>query len=256
MKTTQTKQLPISMNKELALYRRNKNIFLENIDNSFFVKALNLIVMKASPFLARNCNVIFSERIIEYPILFRHLGKTSEKCRILDFGCVEDLLPIHLASLGYRVTGIDFRPYPFSHKNFDFIQGDILVWDPPTELFDKVISISTIEHVGLSGYGDPVSKDGDKIAVKKLLHSLKRGGELILTVPAGKACIEGGMRIYDGASIRVLVPNIELLHYYYKPSRNADWIETTEEVISTLHYENYRITSPAQGVAFVTARKP
>src|ERR1035441_5680742 len=100
------------MNKELALYRRNKNIFLENLDNSFFVKVMNLVIAKGSPVFARHPKPIFSERIIEYPMLFRHLGKTSENCRILDFGCVEDLLPIHLACLGYRVTGMDFRPYP------------------------------------------------------------------------------------------------------------------------------------------------
>ncbi|MFQ5583981.1 MAG: class I SAM-dependent methyltransferase, partial [Calditrichia bacterium] len=198
-------------------------------------------------------NIVYSERIIEYPILFQYLDIQSH--RILDFGCVEDLLPVHLASLGYSVTGLDFRPYPFTHKNFNFIQADILSWEPPCEEFDTVISISTIEHVGLSAYGDPVNKDGDKIAVEKLWSSLNVGGKLIITVPAGKPCIERGMKIYNEEKIRKLIPNIETIRFFYKKRRISDWVETTSEVISELVYEDYYALTPAQGVAFIVAKK-
>ena len=33
--------------------------------------------------------------------------------------------------LGYKVTGLDIRDYPFAHPNFEFIRQDILQWDPP-----------------------------------------------------------------------------------------------------------------------------
>lgn len=243
------------MNNRMLLYKRNKNIFLEKWDNSIIIRGIESIIKKAGAFLPISPRIIFSERVIEYPIVFQYLGTDSPGCHILDFGCVEDLLPIHLASMGYRVTGMDFREYPFTHKNFDFIQCDILAWNPPTGLYDKVISVSTIEHVGLASYGDPKSSDGDRVAVNKLYQSLKKGGQLIMTVPAGKPCIERGMRVYDGRSIRALVPNVETLKFFSKKSREADWVETSEEAIATLVYDNYQTTSPAQGVAFIVSRK-
>jgi len=241
------------MRKDVAMYRRNKNIFLDNLENSLPIRILNRLNRLFSSYLIKNSKTVFSERIIEYPILFQHLKPGP--CRILDFGCVEDLLPIHLASLGYRVTGMDFRPYPFTHKNFDFIQEDILSWVPPDEAFDTVVSISTVEHVGLSVYGDPVCKDGDKIAIEKLWRCLRKRGELIITLPAGKTCIERGMRIYDGQAVKELVPMIETMRFFYKPNRYGEWQETTEEVISKLIYDDYRTISPAQGVVFIVSRK-
>ena len=161
------------MLKDVIMYLRNKNVFLENVDDAVPVRVLRLFVRLFSSIFARDPRIVFSERIVEYPLLFQHLNPSSR--RILDFGCVEDLLPIHLASLDYHVTGIDFRQYPFTHKNFNFIQADILSWDPPEEEFDTVISISTIEHVGLSSYGDPVCPDGDRITIEKLWKSLRKG---------------------------------------------------------------------------------
>ena len=135
------------------------------------IKIFNVILQFYNSLFSKESSIVFSERSNEYPILFQNINPKVK--RILDFGCVEDLLPIHLASLGYIVTGIDFRPYPFKHKNFNFINQDILTWDPPVEEFDTVISISTVEHVGLSSYGDPEQINGDKIAIEKLLCSLK-----------------------------------------------------------------------------------
>ncbi|KAA3613673.1 MAG: class I SAM-dependent methyltransferase [Calditrichaeota bacterium] len=237
----------------LLMYEVNKNILLENVDDTLPAKILNRITHNYRSNFANNPKNVISERIIEYPILFQHLRK--DVTRILDFGCVEDLLPIHLASLGYKVTGMDFRPYPFKHKNFNFIQQDILSWEPPKEEFDTVISISTIEHVGLSTYGDPESNDGDKVAVKKLMHSLRKGGDFIITLPAGKRCIKRGMRIYDRQAIEELVPNIKTLKMFYKPHRYGDWQETTDDVISSLVWDNYNTTSPAQGVGFIVSEK-
>ena len=239
--------------KDITIYNRNKNIFLEQVAKSLPLKMVNNFARLFGSYFTGDVKVVFSERIIEYPLLFQHLKPGP--CRIFDFGCVEDLLPIHLASLGYHVTGMDFRPYPFTHKNFRFIQRDILSWFSPTEEFDFVISISTIEHVGLSAYGDPIRDEGDKIAVEKLWHCLRKGGDLIITVPAGKPCIERGMRIYDGQAIRKSIPEIHTLKFFYKPSRYGDWQETTEDVISKLTYDNYYSPSPAQGLAFIVSKK-
>jgi len=231
-------------------YFRNKNVLFER----------NKLQSRVTIFMAQILNsislsnkVVFSERVIEYPIIFQHLDKNCE--HILDFGCVEDLLPIHLASLGYNVTGLDFREYPFSHQNFKFIRADILNWEPPEERYDCAISVSTIEHVGLGAYGDPVCEGGDKTAVAKLFVSLKRGGQLLITVPFGKATIKRGMRIYNYDGLCELVPNIETARFFFKSGRYENWLETKWSEINNLEYADYSTISPVQAVAFVVARK-
>lgn len=239
--------------KDLLAYQRNKNIFVEGLENSGPAKMLKRFFNRFSSYYAGKSRVVVTARIIEYPILFQYLR--HGRLKILDFGCVEDMLPIHLASLGYEVTGMDFRPYPFEHHDFTFIQADILQWDPPVEEFDTIVSISTIEHVGLSAYGDPVCEDGDKVAVRKLWQALKPGGELIITVPAGSKRTARGMRIYDDAAVRELVPDVETLRYFHKPARYEMWTETDAQAISSLEYENYNTLAPAQGIAIVVGRK-
>jgi ubiquinone/menaquinone biosynthesis C-methylase UbiE len=51
------------------------------------------------------------------------------------------------------------------------------------EVFDQVICISTIEHVGIGNNGD---ENGDVKTVKEVLRVLKKGGNAIITVPYGK----------------------------------------------------------------------
>ena len=109
------------------MYSRNKYIQIEIIDRTTIAEKILKRVLKLiegkSP---KRGHAIFSDWIAEYPLLFSYLDPRVKT--ILDFVCVEDLLPIHLCSLGYKVTGLDFRPYPFSHPKFDFIQADILTW--------------------------------------------------------------------------------------------------------------------------------
>lgn len=238
-------------------YQENLAIYLESVQETLPIKALRKIIRIISAVFLhpRKVRPVFSERLVEYPLFYHYLSLEPGQ-HILDFGCVESLLPMQLCSLGYRVTGMDFRPYPFCHENFNFIQGDILQWEPPADYFDAVVSISVIEHVGLSGYGDPKENRGDKIAVQKLFQSLKPGGRLYLTVPAGKATTKGGWyKVYDTAAIRELVPGIETLRFFYKPDRYSTWREGTSAELDVLEYDNYGAMAFAQGVVFVVARK-
>ena len=232
---------------DAKLYCRNKNIVFEARNKGRMLSELvTMIMSKVSNLATSPSRVVFSERIVEYPLVFQYLDRN---CRsILDFGCAEDLLPIHLASLGYKVTGLDFRDYPFTHPNFKFIQTDILNWEPQKEEFDCVISVSTIEHVGLGGYGDPVCNDGDRIAVNKAFATLRSGGKLIITVPFGKFTIKRNTRIYDHEKLCELIPNIEIEKFFFKPGRHGRWTETNWSEIDDLEYEDYYGIAPAQGV--------
>ncbi|MCL4509976.1 MAG: DUF268 domain-containing protein [Bacteroidetes bacterium] len=237
---------------DIEMYSRNQSIVF-GVKKGRLNRWIHKIGIRLLNAAALRDDTVFSERIVEYPLLFMHLEREWKE--VLDFGCVENLLPIHLASLGYKTTGLDYRSYPFTHPNFKFVQADILSWEPPREQYDSVISLSTIEHVGLGGYEDPIATDGDKIAISKLFDALKTGGKLIVTVPFGKPMIQRNMRIYNRDLLIDLIPNIETERYFFKASRREGWVETTSEQIGNLEYDDYNASAPAQGVAFVIAEK-
>jgi 2-polyprenyl-3-methyl-5-hydroxy-6-metoxy-1,4-benzoquinol methylase len=196
----------------------------------------------------------FSEQSIEYPLFYQSIEPGVQT--ILDFGCVENILPVVLCNLGYTVHGLDFQDYPFTHPKFQFIRADILSWDPPIGKFDTVVSISTVEHVGLSYSGDPESQEGDKIAVEKLWKSLKTSGKLFITVPAGLPHIDRGYRTYDSKSIQKLVPGIERVRFFAKESRLSHWHEVADvDTINNLRYRDYGSLYPIEAVAIIEARK-
>jgi len=240
---------------DIEIYRRNKTIALDGIESWWANRLCRKALRMAARLSRRRVEVAFTDRLIEYPLLFQHLDLEPSRSHLLDFGCVEDLLPMHLCALGYRVTGLDFRPYPFRHERFDFIHADILSWEPPSDHFDSAISISTIEHVGLGAYGDPRASDGDKIAVAKLLRAVKPGGRLFLTVPAGRAVTTSRMRIYDAPRLRELIPNAEIVRFFAKRGRYADWNEIAPADLADIVCDDYDAVGAVQGVAFMMARK-
>ena len=239
---------------DVEIYSRNKNILFEPInDVRGLVNLVNQIGHRVLRAISCPAKAVFSERIVEYPLLFQYV-KSNWKS-ILDFGCAEDLFPIHLASLGYKVTGLDFRLYPFSHPNFTHIQADIITWKPPKGEFDCVISVSTIEHVGLGGFGDPVVVDGDKIAVQKLFDAAKTGGNILITVPFGKPTTKRYTRIYNHSRLHELVPNICIERFFAKRGRYDMWQEVSWHDAEKIEYEDYFAISPCEAVACVVAKK-
>lgn len=45
--------------------------------------------------------------------------------------------------------------------------------------------ICSFDHDGLGRYGDPINPVGDIVAMETVMHVLKEGGLLFLTVPIG-----------------------------------------------------------------------
>lgn len=163
-----------------------------------------------------------TERMVEIPNILANIPKKSSK--ILDIGCRYSLLPLQLASLGHNVTGVDIHKYNGQHPNFKFVKGDFLKIPLKANFFDLVISLSTIEHIGLGFYGEKKDKDGDKKAIQKVHKILKKGGVLLLTAPFGKPIDSSWYRVYNLKRIRNLLRGFKIEQLSIYREVDGRWI--------------------------------
>lgn len=156
-----------------------------------------------------------NERLVETGFVFMNLADTRADAKVLDVGCNESILALEIASLGFKVWGLDIAAYPFQHPNINFVKTDVCKTDFPSDFFDIVIAVSSIEHVGLGHYGDPIIRDGDVKALTEIRRILKPEGKLILTLPYGKPLVTEFLRNYGSANLAALTRNFEVLESKY-----------------------------------------
>jgi SAM-dependent methyltransferase len=175
-----------------------------------------------------------SARIVEYPWILRNI---PSKGRILDVGSTGSQLPLMLVGLGYEVWTIDVRKYEYEDivNNLNCVVGDIRGTNFSTSFFDIVLTVSTIEHVGLGRYGDPVDMEGDRKAVEEIRRVMKDGGVLLMTVPLGKVSIKKLHRVYDQESLMFLLRHfkIESLEYFLRTDRF--WTKSSLEQVKDVN---------------------
>ena len=54
-------------------------------------------------------------------------------------GASESTVALSLASLGYEVTAIDPRPYPFDHPRLRVVVGNVEDWDPDGDVYGSAL---------------------------------------------------------------------------------------------------------------------
>jgi 2-polyprenyl-3-methyl-5-hydroxy-6-metoxy-1,4-benzoquinol methylase len=197
-----------------------------------------------------------TERIIEKAWIFRHLSGALAGAKLLDVGCSESLLAIELASNGFQVTGIDIRPYPLLHPNFEFLICDICKSNLPSSQYDIAIALSTIEHVGLGWYSDPRGDTYDFMAIEEIYRLLKPGGQLLMTVPFGQSARTPVHRIYNSESLRHLLRNftVEKAEYGIKTDGRT-WVAPVAEEIAAQQRHDPASYAPS-AVAMTICSKP
>jgi len=157
-----------------------------------------------------------SSRSIEYPWVLRNLNLPTG-VRVLDVGSTGSIFPIVLNSFGYQVYVIDVREYEWkTPPGVVVIVEDIRSTQFRSGFFDAVTAISTIEHIGLGRFGDQLDESGDRSAIIEMTRVLKKGGELLMTVPFGRGTVTPMHRVYDSKALDFLVEglSVEKMEFY------------------------------------------
>lgn len=169
-------------------------------------------------------------RIVEYPFVLAKLTNMPTKGKMLDVGCIalHNYASPMMCFAGWDVYGIDIRSkWHFQHPNFHFIQGDIRTNQFGNGMFDVVVCISTIEHIGLSGYyGNTIeNRDGDITAIQEMARIIKHGGKLLLTVPyCSIPNDKAGCRIYNTEKLEKLLTNFVIKsEVVYQQDKDKYW---------------------------------
>lgn len=202
--------------------------------------------------------VFISERVVEIPFAIKHLSSLSNEALILDLGCVESPTPLLEASLGFKVTGYDFREYPYVHPNITFKQGDICKMPFTDNFFDAVVCLSTIEHLGIGFYDDPKKIEfADVEGMKEIFRVLKSKGRLILSAPVGRSQMTKQQRIYDTNSFQKLFKDFNITELrFFKNSRSSQDSPNYWEEVTTVQIDNIGdVSGAAIAIGIVAAVK-
>jgi SAM-dependent methyltransferase len=156
------------------------------------------------------------ERIIEYPWLFSRLP--SGTGRLLDAGSTLNFEYL-LEQPALKEKKIDIcslapEPCCFWRKGISYIYDDLRQLPFSGELFDWIVCLSTIEHVGMDNalYTGMAAKSESRpkdylIALTELKRALKPGGVIYLTAPFGKAADHGWLQVFDHEMVKDLIRN-------------------------------------------------
>jgi hypothetical protein len=129
-----------------------------------------------------------------------------------------------LINLGNKITTIE---YNVPECNYDKITcKDYFSSFTKTEnLYDCIVTFSSIEHSGLGRYGDPLDPEGDIKTMLDIHKNLKRDGILIWGAPVGcDALVWNAHRIYGKIRLPLL----------FNKFKEVEWIDSDKDKIMNI----------------------
>lgn len=178
--------------------------------------------------LPRGYGFRLDERIIEYPWLFSRLptgeGRLLDAGSTLNFEFILEQPALREKKIDICTLAPEGRCY--WRRGISYLYEDLRALPFHDELFDWIVCLSTIEHVGMDNAlyagdrGKEQSKPNDYLrAVKELKRVLKPGGVVYLSAPFGKAANLGWYQVFDremvGKTIEAFAPN-EVEENYFR----------------------------------------
>lgn len=202
--------------------------------------------------LAHGYGFRIDERIVEYPWFFSRLPRSSGK--LLDAGSVlnaEYLLGHEkLASKKLFIATLAPESKSFWRNGISYVFEDLRDSAFKDAYFDWIVSLSTIEHIGLDNtmlYTNDLSKKENigascLQAVKEFKRMLKPGGVLYVTFPFGKHMNHGWFQVFDAGMLDEVIATFRPSecresHYKYLPDgwRNSSREESKDATYFDIH---------------------
>ena len=165
--------------------------------------------------LSADYGLWLDERIVEYPWIF---SKISEKENtFLDAGSTFnfDFIVENSKIKKKHLSIYTFFPEKncFIDKRINYIYGDLRDMYFKDEIFDEIVSQSTIEHIHMDnsiyGYNESNTVNERSFeylkAVTEMLRVLKPGGKLLITFPFGKYEYHGFFQQFDDGMLQKIV---------------------------------------------------
>lgn len=172
-----------------------------------------------------------TERVIEIPWMLMNLPQSGT---ILDVGSCGATYLTDIAQPGRALHCLDpldcAGTMPSSVK---FYQDSIIGNSLPRHLYDCVVLISALEHIGLPFYDQQPFELGDELAIAEVRDLLKPSGYALISVPAGVSKLTSWYRQYSPSDLKKLFRRwrVEISYWGYRDKRY--------EAISEAEVENY-----------------
>ncbi len=179
-------------------FTAKKQAIKEGIDSDF---------MSAAGAWPRGFGYRIDERCVEYPWVYAQLppkpGRVLDAGSALNFDFLLDRAPIRDAALTIMTLAPEKRC--FWQRSISYVFGDLRDTGFADDSFDAVVSVSTIEHIGLDNTllytGDASKNESDNMgfvpAVAEFRRILREGGLCLITVPFGRPGVHGWYQVFD-----------------------------------------------------------
>lgn len=201
----------------------------------------------------------FDERIVEYPWLFamRPRGRVLDAGSTLNHAHILDrLLPRvdHLCITTLAPEGVSFP-----ERGVSYVYADLRELPFREHLFDTVVSLSTLEHVGMDNaeYGVEMARSEDpdrelSLAIADLKRVLAPGGRMLLSVPYGRQEDHGWFRQFgrrDVDSLLAAIAPVEARLAVFRYAASGWELSDLERAVDA-EYRDHRLSpEPAEDLA-------
>jgi len=194
------------------------------------------------------------ERVVEYPWFFSRLPDLPGT--LLDGGSVlnHSFLVRHHKLKQKDVTIITLAPELecFWREGISYVYGDLRHTCFRDGHFDYVVSLSTLEHIGLN---NTLFYTADKscneknpgaylAAVGELRRILRPGGVCFISVPFGKHSVREWLQVFDGAMVDSIIETFRARSQsvtYFRYSDARGWqLSTRESAMDSVYFDPTR----------------
>jgi glycosyltransferase involved in cell wall biosynthesis/SAM-dependent methyltransferase len=194
----------------------------------------------------------FDERVVEYAWFLAQDpgGRTLDAGSTLNHAHVLDHVLPRVTTL--HVVTLVPEPVSFPERGVRYTYADLRELPYPDASFDTVVSLSTLEHVGMdtTPYGVESSLAADARgelgrAVRELTRVVRPGGKLLVTVPYGRREDHGWFRQFEAADVDDLIAmadaktgSVDIFRYTAE-----GWQRSSPEAAAAERYHDHR-TNP------------